>query len=81
MCFICIQLVMVVIFCLMFFKLCLQVLVTSYNELDENEFLDPRTAQVAIVDHVKQVGYLKMLKHIFFVCCLFSDVFGSPFII
>ena len=55
----------------MFFKLCLQVLVTSYNELDENEFLDPRTAQVAIIDHVKQVGYLKMLKHIFFVCCLF----------
>ncbi|KAJ6928691.1 hypothetical protein NC652_012731 [Populus alba x Populus x berolinensis] len=32
-----------------------EVLVTSYNELDENEFLDPRTAQVAIVDHVKQV--------------------------
>ncbi|KAH8490867.1 hypothetical protein H0E87_023120 [Populus deltoides] len=31
------------------------VLVTSYNELEENEFLDPRTAQVATVDHVKQV--------------------------
>uniref|UniRef100_A0A6N2LEI5 F-actin-capping protein subunit alpha n=1 Tax=Salix viminalis TaxID=40686 RepID=A0A6N2LEI5_SALVM len=31
------------------------VLVTSYNELEENEFLDPRTALVATVDHVKQV--------------------------
>ncbi|XP_048236045.1 F-actin-capping protein subunit alpha isoform X2 [Ricinus communis] len=31
------------------------VLVTSYNELNKNEYLDPRTAQVAIVNHVKQV--------------------------
>ncbi|KAF8401480.1 hypothetical protein HHK36_012420 [Tetracentron sinense] len=31
------------------------VLVTSFGELDENEYLDPRTAQVATVDHVKQV--------------------------
>ncbi|KAJ4719446.1 F-actin-capping protein subunit alpha [Melia azedarach] len=30
------------------------VLVTPFGELDENEYLDPRTAQVAIVDHVKQ---------------------------
>ncbi|KAK4801989.1 hypothetical protein SAY86_000192 [Trapa natans] len=30
------------------------VLITSFGELEENEFLDPRTAQVAIVDHVKQ---------------------------
>ncbi|XP_031250433.1 F-actin-capping protein subunit alpha [Pistacia vera] len=32
-----------------------QVLVTSYGELDKNKYLDPRTAQVAIVDHIKQV--------------------------
>lgn len=31
------------------------VLVTSYGEIDKNEYLDPRTAQVAIVDHVKQI--------------------------
>ncbi|KAA8536837.1 hypothetical protein F0562_029315 [Nyssa sinensis] len=31
------------------------VLVTSFGELNENEYLDPRTAQVAIVDHVKQL--------------------------
>lgn len=31
------------------------VLVTSYGELEDNAYLDPRTAQVAIVDHVKQV--------------------------
>ncbi|GAV70636.1 F-actin_cap_A domain-containing protein [Cephalotus follicularis] len=31
------------------------VLVTSYSEIGENEYLDPRTTQVAIVDHVKQV--------------------------
>ncbi|KAL9320254.1 hypothetical protein ACSQ67_012093 [Phaseolus vulgaris] len=34
---------------------CLQVLVTSFGELEGNAFLEPRTAQVAIVDHVKQV--------------------------
>ncbi|KAF2316851.1 hypothetical protein GH714_042192 [Hevea brasiliensis] len=33
----------------------LKVLITSYNELDKNEYLDPRTAQVATVNHVKQV--------------------------
>lgn len=31
------------------------VLVTSYSEISKNEYLDPRTAQVAKVDHVKQV--------------------------
>ncbi|XP_039039370.1 F-actin-capping protein subunit alpha-like isoform X1 [Hibiscus syriacus] len=31
------------------------VLVTSYGELHDNEYLDPKTTQVAIVDHVKQV--------------------------
>ncbi|MCI04460.1 F-actin-capping protein subunit alpha, partial [Trifolium medium] len=31
------------------------VLVTSFGELEDNAYLDPRTAQVAIVDHVKQV--------------------------
>ena len=34
----------------------LQVLVTSFGELDGDAFLEPRTAQVAIVDHVKQVS-------------------------
>ncbi|KAK9161557.1 hypothetical protein Syun_007898 [Stephania yunnanensis] len=31
------------------------VLITTFGELSENEYLDPRTAQVATVDHVKQV--------------------------
>ncbi|CAJ1960802.1 unnamed protein product [Sphenostylis stenocarpa] len=31
------------------------VLVTSFGELEGNAFLEPRTAQVAIVDHIKQV--------------------------
>ncbi|XP_057464936.1 F-actin-capping protein subunit alpha-like [Actinidia eriantha] len=31
------------------------VLVTSFGEIDENKYLDPRTAQVVTVDHVKQV--------------------------
>ncbi|KAF9622066.1 hypothetical protein IFM89_029350 [Coptis chinensis] len=31
------------------------VLITTFGELNKNEYLDPRTAQVAIVDHVKQV--------------------------
>ena len=35
---------------------CMQVLVTSFGELEDNVYLDPRTAQVAIVDHVKQVS-------------------------
>jgi len=34
----------------------MQVLVTSFGELEDNVYLDPRTAQVAIVDHVKQVS-------------------------
>jgi len=37
-------------------RTCLQVLVTSFGELEGNAFLEPRTAQVAIVDHVKQVS-------------------------
>ncbi|KAL8028920.1 hypothetical protein ABFS82_14G191600 [Erythranthe guttata] len=32
-----------------------EVMVTSFSEIDKNEYLDPRTAQVAIIDHVKQV--------------------------
>ncbi|XP_050223664.1 F-actin-capping protein subunit alpha [Mercurialis annua] len=31
------------------------VMITDYNEVSKNEYLDPRTAQVAIVNHVKQV--------------------------
>lgn len=31
------------------------VIISSFGELGKNEFLDPRTAQVAIIDHVKQV--------------------------
>uniref|UniRef100_A0A9I9CIP5 F-actin-capping protein subunit alpha n=1 Tax=Cucumis melo TaxID=3656 RepID=A0A9I9CIP5_CUCME len=31
------------------------VIITPFNELEENEFLDPRTAQVAIIDNIKQV--------------------------
>lgn len=30
------------------------VIITPFNEIAENEYLDPRTAQVAVVDHVKQ---------------------------
>ena len=32
-----------------------QVIITTFNEITENEYLDPRTAQVAVVDHAKQV--------------------------
>lgn len=32
-----------------------EVMVTPFSEIDKNEYIDPRTAQVAIVDHVKQV--------------------------
>ncbi|XP_057867138.1 F-actin-capping protein subunit alpha isoform X3 [Cryptomeria japonica] len=32
-----------------------QVIVTEFSELDETHYLDPRTAQVATVNHVKQV--------------------------
>ena len=28
---------------------------TSFSEITEDEYLDPRTAQVAVVNHVKQV--------------------------
>ncbi|KAG5541558.1 hypothetical protein RHGRI_021408 [Rhododendron griersonianum] len=31
------------------------VLITSFGEINENEYIEPRTAQVARVDHVKQV--------------------------
>nr|GMD09431.1 F-actin-capping protein subunit alpha [Ipomoea batatas] len=31
------------------------VLITSFGEISKNEYIDPRTANVAIVDHVKQV--------------------------
>ncbi|KAJ8752507.1 hypothetical protein K2173_004795 [Erythroxylum novogranatense] len=41
--------------CLQFPDRTADVLLTAYNQLDENKFLDPRTAQVATVDHVKQV--------------------------
>lgn len=35
----------------------MQVIISSFAELGKNEFLDPRTAQVAIIDHVKQVNF------------------------
>lgn len=38
----------------------MQVLVTSFSEISENEYLDPRTTQVAVVDHVKQVSYVSL---------------------
>lgn len=38
----------------------MQVLVTSFSEISEHEYLDPRTAQVAVVDHVKQVSYVSL---------------------
>jgi hypothetical protein len=31
-----------------------QIIITTYGELDKNNYLDPRTAQVATVDHIKQ---------------------------
>ncbi|GMH13144.1 hypothetical protein Nepgr_014985 [Nepenthes gracilis] len=31
------------------------VIVSSFGEIDKNKYLDPRTAQVATIDHVKQV--------------------------
>uniref|UniRef100_A0ACD5XT46 Uncharacterized protein n=1 Tax=Avena sativa TaxID=4498 RepID=A0ACD5XT46_AVESA len=30
------------------------IIITTYGELDKNDYIDPRTAQVATVDHVKQ---------------------------
>lgn len=44
------------LFLFKFVLLCMQVLVTSFSEVSENEYIDPRTAQVAVVDHVKQVS-------------------------
>lgn len=45
-----------------------QLLVTSFSEIGENEYIDPRTAQVAKVDHVKQVSILLFLS---IVCAAF----------
>ncbi|KAJ0513889.1 putative F-actin-capping protein subunit alpha [Helianthus annuus] len=33
-----------------------EVLVSSFSEISEDEYLDPRTAQVGKVDHVRQVS-------------------------
>ena len=33
----------------------LQIIIATYGELDRNNYLDPRTAQVATIDHIKQV--------------------------
>uniref|UniRef100_A0A453AQI8 F-actin-capping protein subunit alpha n=1 Tax=Aegilops tauschii subsp. strangulata TaxID=200361 RepID=A0A453AQI8_AEGTS len=30
------------------------IIITTYGEIDRNNYLDPRTAQIATVDHVKQ---------------------------
>lgn len=38
-----------------------QVIISSFSEVSDNEYLDPRTAQVAIVDHVKQVSLCRHL--------------------
>lgn len=43
------------------FFFCEQVIVTSFGQLNETEFIDPRTAQVAVVDHIKQASL--MLPH------------------
>lgn len=37
----------------------MQVLVSSFSELSEDEYLDPRTAQVGKVDHVWQVSLIR----------------------
>ena len=39
----------------------IQVIISSFSEVSENEYLDPKTAQVAIVDHVKQVSSLPVI--------------------
>lgn len=36
-----------------------KVLVTKYAEVDNSHYLDPRTAVVATIDHIKQVGYFQ----------------------
>ncbi|XP_076958172.1 F-actin-capping protein subunit alpha-like [Bidens hawaiensis] len=41
--------------CLHFLNRSGEVLVSSFSEISEDEYLDPRTAQVAKVDHVRQV--------------------------
>ncbi|KAM0947666.1 putative F-actin-capping protein subunit alpha [Dioscorea sansibarensis] len=33
------------------------VIITKLGEIDEDNYFDPRTAQVATVDHVQQVGF------------------------
>ncbi|XP_076960825.1 F-actin-capping protein subunit alpha-like [Bidens hawaiensis] len=43
------------IVCLQFPNRSGEVLVSSYSEIGEDEYLDPRTAQVGKVDHVRQV--------------------------
>ncbi|CAN6373520.1 unnamed protein product [Urochloa humidicola] len=35
-----------------------KIIITTYGELDKNNYLDPRTAQVATVDHIKQDHYI-----------------------
>ncbi len=32
---------------------------TKYAEVDNSHYLDPRTAVVATIDHIKQVGYFQ----------------------
>ncbi|PWZ39273.1 F-actin-capping protein subunit alpha [Zea mays] len=31
------------------------IIITAYGEIDKNNYLDPRTAQVATIDHMKQI--------------------------
>ncbi|KAG2311677.1 hypothetical protein Bca52824_023234 [Brassica carinata] len=47
------------------------VIVSSYSEITENEYLDPRTAQVATIDHVKQV---LLLVCIYASCTLDAEI-------
>ncbi|XP_022017312.1 F-actin-capping protein subunit alpha isoform X3 [Helianthus annuus] len=44
--------------CLQFPNRSGEVLVSSYSELSEDEYLDPRTAQVGKVDHVRQLAQI-----------------------
>ncbi|KAL0387418.1 UNVERIFIED_CONTAM: F-actin-capping protein subunit alpha [Sesamum radiatum] len=60
-----------------------EVIVSSFSEIDKNEYLDPRTAQVARVDHVKQelnrllISMVRMIENNFKVCfSLFSTLLG-----
>lgn len=43
----------------------MQVLITSFGELNEKEYLEPRTAQVAKIDHIKQVINVLFSLHYF----------------